>query len=153
MPVSEKTRDILYLLSLIREGSRLSAAGAVEGAVRLQKLVFLAREEGIPFGYHFNSHFRGPFSRELARDLDLLVDLGFVEVVKGRMLSATGRPIEKRSYRLTSKGERLLSRLSHELDKGHLDKIRQVVAKYIDAEISDLVEESLRRWLMPAKRS
>jgi len=153
MPVSEKTRDILYLLSLIREGTRLSAAGAVEGAVRLQKLVFLAREEGVPFGYHFNSHFRGPFSRELARDLDLLVDLGFVEVVRGRGFSATGRPIEKRSYRLTSEGERFLSRYSHEIDEEHLDKIKGIVAKYVDAEISDLVEESLRRWLVPAKES
>lgn len=151
MPVSEKTRDVLYLLFLIQEGSRSSTLGVVEGAVRLQKLVFLAREEGVPFGYHFNSHFRGPFSRELARDLDLLVDLGFVEVVRGRGLSAAGRPLEKRSYKLTSEGELFLSKHSHELDKRHLDKVKRVVAKYIDADISELVEESLRRWLVPVK--
>lgn len=149
MQLSEKMRDVLYLLFLIGEGSRRSAAGAVEGAVKLQKLVFLAREEGVPFGYRFDSQFRGPFSRELARDLGLLEDLGFIEVIPDRGFSAAGRPLEKRLYRLTRQGEHLLSEHMSELDKAHLSRIRDVVARYADVPIGEIVEEALRRWLPP----
>jgi len=147
MGLSEKMRDVLYLLFLIREGSRHSAAKAIEGSVKLQKLVFLAREEGVPLGYRFDSQFRGPFSRELARDLGLLRDLGFIEVILDKGFSATGRPLEKRLYKLTEYGERLLSEHMDELDEAHLSRIRDVVTRYADAPIGEIVGEALRRWL------
>jgi len=147
MGLSEKTGDILYLLFLIREGSRHSAVEAIEGSVKLQKLVFLAREEGVPLGYRFDSQFRGPFSRELARDLGLLEDLGLVEAVRVRDFSATGKPLEKPLYRLTERGERFLSERMGELDESHLGTIRDVAARYADAPTSEVVREALGKWL------
>ncbi len=36
--------------------------------VKLQKLIFLLRSEGIEFDYHFNWYIRGPYSPRLAED-------------------------------------------------------------------------------------
>lgn len=55
--------------------------GEVEGRKRLQKIVHLLQASGdIRLNYRFILHFFGPFCRELASDLDFLVDAGVVAV-------------------------------------------------------------------------
>lgn len=53
----------------------------VPGRKRLQKIVHLLQASGdIRLNYRFILHFFGPFCRELASDLDFLVDAGVVAV-------------------------------------------------------------------------
>lgn len=55
--------------------------GEVAGRKRLQKIVHLLQASGdIRLNYRFILHFFGPFCRELATDLDFLVDAGVVKV-------------------------------------------------------------------------
>ena len=53
--------------------------GRVEGRKRLQKIVYLIREKGFTqFRQRFVLHYFGPFSRELASQIDLVSSAGLV---------------------------------------------------------------------------
>lgn len=54
--------------------------GKVEGRKRLQKIVHLLGAKRFPqFRQRFVLHYYGPFSRQLARDLDFLSDAGLID--------------------------------------------------------------------------
>ena len=58
----------------------ISELGKVEGRKRLQKIVHLLKSKGYKeFNYGFVLHFYGPFSRELANQLDFLCTAGLIE--------------------------------------------------------------------------
>lgn len=61
--------------------SRLIAVlGRVEGRKRLQKIVHLIKARGYPeFDQDFVLHYYGPFSRQLASQIDFLCQTGFVQ--------------------------------------------------------------------------
>lgn len=59
----------------------IATLDGVAGRKRLQKLVHLVQAGGeAPFRYRFILHFFGPFSRELASDLDFLCAAKWVDV-------------------------------------------------------------------------
>ncbi|MFB6188139.1 MAG: hypothetical protein ABEI86_14915, partial [Halobacteriaceae archaeon] len=54
---------------------------SIDGATRMQKLVFLAQKESeVDEFYEFEAGDYGPFSTALARDLDELLERGIIEV-------------------------------------------------------------------------
>lgn len=48
------------------------AGGKIESRKRIQKIAHLLQCAGCPFGLHFPLHYYGPYSAELAQQLDLL---------------------------------------------------------------------------------
>ena len=57
----------------------IAVLGSVEGRKRLQKIVHLIQQtDAAPFQYRFILHYFGPFSYELAGDLDFLGSVGLV---------------------------------------------------------------------------
>ena len=66
--------------SAIAVAELIVVLGKVEGRKRLQKIVHLLKVRGArDFPYRFILHYFGPFSRELASDLDFVVGTGLVE--------------------------------------------------------------------------
>lgn len=94
--------------------SLLAAAddGVVEGSTRLQKLVFLVQEDvgRLPEGrYDYFSYDYGPFSEELATDLESMVERGWIDVEER---PATNGP--QYVYRLTEDGRRVVEEMAGE---------------------------------------
>lgn len=54
------------------------AGGSVAGRKKLQKLVFLAQQRGWPFTEVFRYHLYGPFSEQLANEIEEMKAFGFV---------------------------------------------------------------------------
>jgi len=57
--------------------------GQINGKKALQKLVYLARIFGIETGYSYRFHYFGPYSDQLAADLDDLIESKAVRNVRG----------------------------------------------------------------------
>jgi len=72
MPLSESSRLLLELLNGLDE--------PVRGRTMMQKIVFILRSRFHAFkDFTYSLHYYGPFSRDLANQLDLLVARGLVE--------------------------------------------------------------------------
>lgn len=70
----EKFAFLTYLSRSVASNGRL-------GKKALQKLVHLSAEiKNVPIGYKFNLYTYGPFSRELAGDVDVLGTLGALDI-------------------------------------------------------------------------
>lgn len=149
MPVSEKTKNILCLLYLIKEGAERSKHKVIESATKLQKYIFFAREEGVPFTYAFDSYFWGPYSEEAGKDLEFLRDLKFIEVIEEKEVSAAGETIPKFSYRIDKKGLEFLSTYEKELEDEVKGKISTTLDKYLDMHLGTLVKKALEEWPIP----
>ena len=68
------------LAYLVREWWRLVRSdGQRLGKTKLQKLVYFCKASGVPMPYTFDMYYYGPFSQELAEDMDRLEILGLVE--------------------------------------------------------------------------
>ena len=149
MSTSVKTWDVVYLLHIIRKGGRRTKQGAVEGAIRLQKLVFLAREEKVPITYRFDAYYFGPYSEEITKDIGFLKDLGFIEVIEETGISSTGKITPKRSYKITKEGLDFLSK--YKISEDINERISNIIEEYSSLPVSKIVEEALKRWPIPAK--
>ncbi len=57
----------------------LESLGSVQGRKKLQKMVHILQEFGVPFGVRFGYHFFGPFSDQLR---DLLVTCAYDKLIK-----------------------------------------------------------------------
>ena len=58
------------------------AGGSVVGRKKLQKLVYLAQQRGWPFPEVFRYHLYGPFSEQLANEIEEMKSYGFVDEQK-----------------------------------------------------------------------
>ncbi len=64
---------LLEILKLVQE------LKSVEGRKKLQKIVFILQSQGHPFPQHFGYLHYGPYSSELASEIDTLVDGNLME--------------------------------------------------------------------------
>jgi|SRR6266581_4041407 len=93
--------DTELILALIEE------LDTVEGRTMMQKIVFILRSEFNKFrGFRFSLHYYGPFSRDLADELDNLRLSGLLEEVPMRWGDTVRYDI-----RLTEAGKRKLRRI------------------------------------------
>ncbi len=51
----------------------IDCCGRVDGRKKLQKIVHILKEAGVPLGFRYGFHFHGPFSAELKGEIDTLV--------------------------------------------------------------------------------
>ncbi len=63
--------------------SELVAKGHIKGKKAFQKLFYLLDSAGVPTGLDFKMHFYGPYSFELAEEMNDLVRLGVLKVTDG----------------------------------------------------------------------
>lgn len=132
MTVKDRVVNNLLLLYLIKE---CNEKGRVENLLKLQKLVFLTQRKSVKqkakgFSYNFFRWRMGPFSADVNKDLDLLVDCGYV----------TG----KHNIRLTSMAEAVLEKCKEIIDDNSyfVTNIRRTAgnyAKYYPDELKDRV--------------
>ena len=103
----------------------------VKGRKRFQKLVYLSKAAGIPFYESFEWNNYGPFSKELAQEIDALCKLGLVEEEINNL---------EYDYVLTKKGDDFLdkmwSKVSDKYEK--LSKILPLLNKFDTRELEKL---------------
>lgn len=161
LKLTEKGREIAGILKLesslapprgrvnekevLRRGRLLLAllhgmGGKIEGATRLQKLVFLLkREKGVDSPYTFTPYMFGPHSPDLLDDVIDLERAGYVEIVTEiHEPTIAGDFIMERRYRLTPKGEEEARRAYEELQpeqRRAVDELR----KFNEMRLADLL--------------
>lgn len=87
------------------------------GKKALQKLMHLSLElRGIPVGYNFNLYTYGPFSRELAGDVDLLDSMGLISVEFDASRNGYEIKSVEKSEDIISKSESFLNTVKGDLD-------------------------------------
>lgn len=118
--------------------------GVVEGTTRLQKLVFLVQQQvayELPedLRYDYVGHDYGPFSKELAADLEALAERGWIEVEKRPATNGT-----QYVYRLTEDGRRAVREMTGEssgpVTDVVLDRVRHVEDVFNHMPVSNLLE-------------
>lgn len=65
------------------------------GKTKLQKLVYFSKVAGVPLPFDFEIYYYGPYSQELAEEMDRLEVLGLVESAKDAELGVDYRPGDK----------------------------------------------------------
>jgi len=120
----------LLLLYLINRGE-----GRLREETRLQKLVFLSERHMLGkrmrgFTYVFIKLLYGPYSRELARDLENLDTLNYVDYSPGR------------GYFVTLRGKKISEKFSHVImqNKNFFEIIDDVIDKFSLKELKELLE-------------
>lgn len=88
------------LLGLLR-----AAGGVVDGRKKLQKIVYLIQQKGGPLAETFQYHLYGPFSEQLANEIEEMRSFGLVDEEEKR----TAQGQTRYEYSLTKVGERLLA--------------------------------------------
>lgn len=112
-------------------------AERVDGRTQVQKLTFLTQKETeLGESYHFVPWKFGPFSRDVWKDLDLLVSEGIViEIPQGGKDKTVGY-----LYALTKDGTRLVTdRILKHLDDSMLVQIRKIIENYSQMNLSELL--------------
>lgn len=110
---------------------------SIDGTTRFQKLVFLTQEETeVPQYWEYDPAQYGPFSKQLARDIDSLIDQGFIE----RQTVHNRYNKEKHIYRLTNKGNRVAKKmLSKDAYDGLFDEAAKIKKQFNNIPIQELL--------------
>ena len=141
MTAIESGKDIWYLFYL------LDRAGGVEGAIRLQKLIFICKiGAGVPFAYEFTEYYYGPYSPELTRDLERFRQLGLLSIERrpSKRLTAVGERPEIAIYRLTDQGKASLNAHRSEVEEENATKIEEVLRDCLNLPLEELIDLSLK---------
>jgi uncharacterized protein len=93
-----------YLLRLVRE------AGEVVGRKRLQKLVFLLENEGMPTDLEYLFHYYGPYSPSLASETEALATMEWLNEEP----QSIGPDAVQYRYTITDEGRRQVDEFSEE---------------------------------------
>lgn len=117
----------------------------VEGETRFQKLVFLAQQEedDVPEVYEFEADNYGPYSRELANDLDRLVQKRMVN----RIIITNSSGNKRYDYQITSKGRQQIDAL-YENDKMTqlLEAVTRIKKEFNNRRLDDLLRHVYRQF-------
>jgi uncharacterized protein YwgA len=123
-------RNVLNKLLLLK---LIGMAEEINGATRLQKLVFSAEHYGRniqtpTFNYSFIRWHYGPYSDEVKKDIDFLHENDFID-------------INNNTYVLTEKGEKAILVANHYFKESKIDEVLQAVLKrYEDMTLEDLLK-------------
>ncbi len=116
--------DVKNLVLLI-----IGLLGRVRGTTRLHKIAFLAVEEGgIDVDAEFVPHFYGPWSPDVQRALNELVEARIIDVI----VDETGVQDESppKVYSLTDNGKELLKTTLARLNREELLRLKFIIRRY-----------------------
>ncbi|HEC88580.1 MAG TPA: hypothetical protein ENI52_04625 [Thermoplasmata archaeon] len=123
---------ILYLLKQL--------GGTIEGETKLQKLVFLGKEEfELPFSFSYSWENFGPFSGELRDILSNLENEGLIKIEEKKRLSPLGDPFSIRVYKLTKKGSKYLLEHIAEINKNTKKHIEELIDIYGKQDLKNIL--------------
>lgn len=131
----EECRTILFVL----------ANSEIKGRKRFHKSVYLLKEAGLPVMEKFEWNNFGPFSKELASEIDALCEMGLVEEEV-----YTSDDIKEYSYRLTEKGREIAGTMISS-DTPTFNHIKKMMLKLNEYEVSDLEKMASIRFLLMKK--
>ena len=128
--------DIHLLLEIIHFSAEL------KGRKRFQKMVCVMKHQNkIPLSFNFIPYFYGPYSKELAKIIHLLVGTGYVEEVADEV----GLGVYQYNYSLTERGKNEVSRVIDQNTPIHNvlpTKLKTIVSQINDMELNELVRLS-----------
>lgn len=130
----EKLLKLLLLIKLARK---------IEGKTRLQKMVFLGKEEeDLDMGFEFITYNYGPYSFELTKALDTLQNLGLIVVESSFFASSNSnnQAIKQFTYYITDKGDKLIVSKGEKLPKELIEKIKLLVEKWNKVPRTKIIE-------------
>lgn len=115
----------------------LYTAKGISGSIRFQKLVFLGQKETeLPEKYRFIPYKFGPYSHQLNQDIKYNIDRDFIK--RNRVQNDAGN--YRIEYSLTDLGYRSVKNsINGKSDSRVLNEISEIVSKYEDQQISDLL--------------
>lgn len=73
----------------------VSKHGDIKGKKAFQKLVYLAKAEGIPFNHAYRLHYYGPYSDAVAKELDAILEQRILTVSSNSYLYKKGENVDK----------------------------------------------------------
>lgn len=102
-------RRELLLLLFYAEGWSGKVNEEIKGRLKLMKIAFLLEEEGdirkyFEDFYQFEPLNYGPFSRELMKDLEMLIQEGLIREKSSEVNTVIGSKMIRSNYELTEKG-------------------------------------------------
>lgn len=112
--------------------------GSIDGRKKLQKLVYLIQHKGGPFEEAFQYHLYGPFSEQLANELEEMKTFGLVK--ETRELAYSGSKYKYR-YSITQGGRKVLQSKSNS-DLEPFKNLIKTLGQY-DARKLELMATSL----------
>jgi len=122
----------------------LYVLGAIKGSTRLEKLLFLLKEEfkvvDEPF-YDFTPYLFGPFSAEALNDAKLLRDAGLIEIIEETLdfSPLSDWIVIRKTYRLTEAGKEIARHLLFE-ELRRRPEMREVLRKLQQFNVMPLDE-------------
>lgn len=118
------------LAMVVKEWHRL-VPGHVHklGKTKMQKLVYFLKASGVPLPFDFDIHYYGPYSQELAEEMDWLEVLGLVDSARDGNVGVDYRPGDAM--------EEAMSRYREYLEK-HSAAIRRTIEVFKDMSVRDL---------------
>jgi uncharacterized protein YwgA len=133
----------------------LAAGGELVGKIRLQKVVYLLDQTGMESGFSYEYHHYGPFSEDLAEQVEDDVIFGHLEAVQRRRQS-DGVPYVVYRAQAAGEGEMLGAHLAAERVRGALAEMQRYSATVLELAatihwlavtegLSDWREELVRR--------
>ncbi len=103
--------------------------GGVRGVTRLHKIIFLAKEEGgIDIDAEFIPYYYGPWSPDIQRAINSLVERHLVNVLEPSIAQGSESP--PKIYVLTQDGRRMLKEVLDNIDRKELLKLKIIVSRY-----------------------
>lgn len=115
----------------------LKLAGRIDSKTKFQKLIFLAKQENkLQTEYTFDWYFYGPFSRQLAEDLDMMIRLGLIETEDIASLK-NSQPIIKTAFSLTNEGQKIAITIN---SKEREEKLKKVIDEWNVKELDGILK-------------
>lgn len=117
----------------------LEMAKKIDGKTKFQKMVFLSKKEyGLDIGYNFEKYNYGQYSEELSRNLESLIDLGFI-AVKEEIFDTDGQfPGVKNTYFITEKGKKVIN--GNIFNKEEITKVNEVLTNWNHKSYKDIID-------------
>jgi len=109
----------------------------IRGRKKFQKIVYLAKESGISFNEDFEWNNFGPFSRELASEIDSAKEMNLLSESKSQ---------GEYEYELTEKGEELIQR-DEAFNPTQLENLGRLISEIKDLDSQELEKISSIKYL------
>ena len=132
-------RGMLCILELIR------TAGKVESKTKLQKMMFLAKEdEKVNHGYFFEKYLYGPFSFDVSSDLNALERFGLIRIER-TTVNLEDNEVERFSFSLTSEGLKFLEESKNILEDVDVEGIHRIVGKWNAKTLNEILDYAYKK--------
>lgn len=132
----ESDPELLVPLAIIKENG-----GEVKGKTKFQKLTFLAEEEkSLDKHYEFQKYNHGPYSFDLADNIDTLINLNLIKEETRRFI---GNDFDgkRHEFSLTQKGEELVSKFEDsEKFQEIRDGCRESTEEWGESSLQDILD-------------